>query len=68
MHEFGGVFLSCLYHRDTATAPSSDDSQLLYDPIQLGICAIGMIDRMIYCGAYPNGTAIVFRDFKLWTR
>ena len=40
----------------------------LDDPIQLGICAIGMIDRTIYCGAYPDGTATVFRDFKLWTR
>lgn len=40
----------------------------LDDPIQLGICAIGMIDRTIYCGAYPDGTATVFRDFNLWTR
>jgi len=37
-------------------------------PISLGICAIGMIDRTIYCGAYPDGTATVFRGFKLWVK
>ncbi|MBI1922917.1 tetratricopeptide repeat protein, partial [Candidatus Poribacteria bacterium] len=40
----------------------------LNDPIQLGICAIGMIDRTIYCGAYLDGTATVFRGFKLWCK
>ena len=40
----------------------------LKDPIQVGIHAIGTIDRTIYCGAYKEGTATVFRDFKLWTR
>jgi hypothetical protein len=30
--------------------------------------AIGTIDRTIYCGAYKEGTATVFRGFKLWTR
>jgi len=40
----------------------------LEDPIQIGIHAIGMIDRTIYCGAYKEGTATVFRGFKLWTR
>ena len=40
----------------------------LEDPIQVGIHAIGMIDRTIYCSAYKEGTATVFRGFKLWTR
>ncbi|MCH7719743.1 MAG: hypothetical protein IH988_01965 [Planctomycetes bacterium] len=38
------------------------------DPVEIGLHAIGMIDRTIYHGAYPDGTATVFRDFKLWTR
>jgi len=38
------------------------------DPIQVGIHAIGMIDRTIYCGAYKEGTATVFRKFRIWTR
>ena len=38
------------------------------DPIQMGIHAIGMIDRTIYCGEYKEGTATVFRNFRIWTR
>ncbi len=38
------------------------------DPIQAGIHAIGMIDRTIYCGEYKEGTATVFRNFRIWTR
>ena len=40
----------------------------LEDPIQIGIHAIGMIDRTIYCGAYKEGTATVFRGFRLTRR
>jgi tetratricopeptide (TPR) repeat protein/regulation of enolase protein 1 (concanavalin A-like superfamily) len=40
----------------------------LDDPIQIGIHAIGMIDRTIYCGAFKEGTATLFRGFKLWAR
>ncbi|MCX6113383.1 MAG: DUF1349 domain-containing protein, partial [Proteobacteria bacterium] len=36
------------------------------DPIQVGIHAIGMIDRTIYCGEYKEGNATVFRILKLW--
>jgi len=36
------------------------------DPIQIGIHAIGMIDRTIYCGAYKEGTATVFRNFRIY--
>jgi hypothetical protein len=28
------------------------------EPVQVGLHAIGMIDRLIYPGAYPDGTAI----------
>jgi adenylate cyclase len=36
------------------------------DPVQVGMHAIGMIDRTIYPGAYPEGTAIRFESFTLW--
>jgi len=36
------------------------------DPIQIGVHAIGVIDRTIYIGAYPEGTAIRFEGFQLW--
>jgi hypothetical protein len=31
-----------------------------------GLHAIGAFDRMIYPGAYPEGTAIRFESFELW--
>jgi hypothetical protein len=34
---------------------------------QVGVHAIGMIDRTIYHGAYPEGTAIHFSCFYVWT-
>jgi tetratricopeptide (TPR) repeat protein len=36
------------------------------DPIQIGLHAIGMIDRTACPGAYPDGTAIRFESFTLW--
>jgi hypothetical protein len=33
---------------------------------QVGVHAIGMIDRTIYCGAFPAGTAIRFASFAMW--
>jgi hypothetical protein len=36
------------------------------DPIQVGVHAIGTIDRAIYLGAYPEGTAIRFEGFQFW--
>jgi hypothetical protein len=36
------------------------------DPVQIGLHAIGNIDRTIYAGAYPEGTAIRFESFQLW--
>jgi regulation of enolase protein 1 (concanavalin A-like superfamily) len=35
-------------------------------PVQVGVHAIGNIDRTIYHGAYPDGTAIRFESFQLW--
>jgi len=34
-------------------------------PAQVGLYAIGSIDRAIYPGAYPEGTAIRFSRFVL---
>jgi regulation of enolase protein 1 (concanavalin A-like superfamily) len=36
------------------------------DPVEVGLHAIGNIDRTIYHGAYPDGTAIRFESFQLW--
>ncbi len=36
------------------------------DPVEVGLHAIGVIDRAIYHGAYPEGTAIRFELFQLW--
>ena len=36
------------------------------DEVQVGVHAIGMIDRAIYHGAYPEGTAIRFTSFRTW--
>jgi hypothetical protein len=35
------------------------------DPVQVGVHAIGSIDRTVYCGAYPDGTAIRFASFQM---
>ncbi|MCX5748626.1 MAG: AAA family ATPase [Candidatus Saganbacteria bacterium] len=39
---------------------------LVDDPVEIGLFAIGMIDRTIYHGAFPDGTAIMFESFELW--
>jgi hypothetical protein len=36
------------------------------DPVEVGLHAIGSIDRTIYPGAYPEGTAIRFEVFEVW--
>jgi hypothetical protein len=36
------------------------------NPVQIGLHAIGMIDRLIYPGAYPDGTAIRFESFTVY--
>jgi hypothetical protein len=38
------------------------------DPLQVGLHAIGMIDRITYPGAYPDGTAIRFESFTVYRR
>jgi hypothetical protein len=37
------------------------------DPVEVGLHAIGDIDRTTYHGAFPEGTAIRFESFHLWT-
>ena len=37
------------------------------DPVEVGLHAIGNIDRTVYPGAYPEGTAIRFESFDLWS-
>jgi hypothetical protein len=37
------------------------------DPLEVGLHAIGNIDRTLYHGAYPEGTAIRFESFDRWT-
>jgi tetratricopeptide (TPR) repeat protein len=36
------------------------------DPVQVGLHAIGGINRLVYPGAYPDGTAIRFEAFTLY--
>jgi regulation of enolase protein 1 (concanavalin A-like superfamily) len=36
------------------------------DPVAVGVFAVGAIDRTVYPGAYPGGTAICFEPFELW--
>jgi tetratricopeptide (TPR) repeat protein len=38
----------------------------IQDPVQVGIHAIGAIDRAANPGAYPEGTAIRFESFQVW--
>jgi regulation of enolase protein 1 (concanavalin A-like superfamily) len=38
------------------------------DPVQIGVHAIGHIDRTVYHGAYPKGTAMRFDSFQLWKK
>jgi len=35
-------------------------------PLQVGLHAIGHLDRAIYHDVYPDGTAIRFESFQLW--
>jgi regulation of enolase protein 1 (concanavalin A-like superfamily) len=37
------------------------------DVVEVGLHAIGMIDRTVYPGAHPEGTAIRFDSFELWS-
>jgi tetratricopeptide (TPR) repeat protein len=36
------------------------------DPVEVGVHAIGCIDRAIYHGAYPGGAALRFDSFEVW--
>ena len=37
------------------------------DPLQVGLFAGGAIDRTIYHGAFPEGAAVRFESFQLWS-
>ncbi|MBI1926343.1 tetratricopeptide repeat protein [Candidatus Poribacteria bacterium] len=37
------------------------------DLMEVGLHAIGNIDRTLYHGAFPEGTATAFQGFELWT-
>ena len=36
------------------------------DLVEVGLLGIGFVDRTIYLGAFPEGTAICFESFELW--
>ena len=36
------------------------------DPVEVGLYAIGHLDRAIYPGAHRDGTGIRFESFQLW--
>jgi class 3 adenylate cyclase/DNA-binding SARP family transcriptional activator/regulation of enolase protein 1 (concanavalin A-like superfamily) len=38
------------------------------DPVEVGLYAVGNIDRLVYPGAFPEGTAIRFESFQVWGR
>ena len=35
-------------------------------PVQVGVCALGLIDRLANPGAFPHGTALRCEAFRLW--
>jgi DNA-binding SARP family transcriptional activator len=63
-------------HRAVVRAVCSADGQSWFtvghvefpveDPLEVGVHAIGSIDRTIYPGAYSEGTAIRFEAFQVW--
>jgi hypothetical protein len=72
----GPVFLRLERGGDRVNALCSPDGERWFtvghvefpveDPVQVSLHAIGSIDRAIYRGAYPDGTAIRFESFQLW--
>jgi hypothetical protein len=70
------VFLCLKRAEDNVSAFCSADGEQWFtvgkmkfstgDLIQVGLCAFGDIDRAIYRGAYPDGSAIRFESFRLW--
>ena len=72
----GGVLLRLERVGDTVRALCSSDGERWFtagqvtfavdDPIRVGVCGIGDIERLIYPGAHPDGTAIRFSSFQVW--
>jgi regulation of enolase protein 1 (concanavalin A-like superfamily) len=70
------LFLRLERRADHVSALCSGDGQNWYsvghalfpaaDPVVVGVHAIGSINRAIYHGAYPEGTAIRFEQLQLW--
>ncbi len=71
----GKVWLRLERARDKMRALASSDGTQWYhvgqidftmnDPVEVGIHAVGWIDRMIYPGEYGSGTAIRFESFQV---
>jgi hypothetical protein len=65
--ERNGVWIEALCSEDGEHWFSLGQARFaLTGPIQVGLYAIGMIDRTIYPGAHRAGTAIRFEEFALW--
>jgi hypothetical protein len=70
------VFLRLERSRQSLKALCSADGRQWYsvgeaetaieDPVEVGLHAIGAIDRTVYHGSYREGTAIRFESFRLW--
>lgn len=70
------VFLRLERRRDHVRALCSADGQAWFTvgqvpfpsdgPLEVGVHALGSIDRMVYPGAHPEGAAIGFELFELW--
>jgi hypothetical protein len=72
----GRVFLRLERVGDRVSALCSVDGETWFtagtvtfpaaNPVQVGVHAIGQIDRTVYHGAYPDGTAVCHESFCLW--
>jgi hypothetical protein len=70
------IVLRLEQHADRVHALCSADAQGWFtvghaafppsDPVAVGLHAIGNVNRTIYCGAHPDGTAIRFETFQIW--
>jgi hypothetical protein len=65
--ERSGARVQALCSRDGATWYLVGQVHLdVPNRLQVGLYANGNIDRLIYPGAYPDGTQICFRGFQMW--
>jgi hypothetical protein len=76
--ESGKVYLRLERYKDSFSSFCSNDGEkwmmcgqvdfAIDNPIRIGIFAASIIDRTIYCGEYKEGTATLFKNFRIWTR